>query len=365
PAGKGSRIMSRRAFCKVLLAAVVAVFSLFLLSGALFAQGRSDEAFERVIEVQERHTERLMAIKGVVGTAVGLDQNNLAVIKVLTARGAVAGIPGMLDGVRVQPVVTGEFYALPKGGNGNGKGGGKPDKGGGNDPTARQGRPVPIGVSTGHADITAGTIGCRVTDGVNVYALSNNHVYANENLANAGLNGDPVLQPGPYDGGASPADYLGMLYDFVPIDFSGGDNVVDAAIASTTTDLLGNATLSDGYGTPKSTTAEATINQKVKKYGRTTGQTKGQVYAINATVNVGYDSGVARFVNQIIITPGNFSAGGDSGSLVVVDDKKGRNEGPDHLRPVGLLFAGSSTYTVANPIDAVLGAFGVSVDGEQ
>jgi len=34
-------------------------------------------------------------------------------------------------------------------------------------------RPVPIGVSTGHPDITAGTIGARVTDGVNVYALSN------------------------------------------------------------------------------------------------------------------------------------------------------------------------------------------------
>ena len=82
------------------------------------------------------------------------------------------------------------------------------------------------------------------------------------------------------------------------------------------------------------------------------------VWAINATVNVGYDSGVARFVNQIIITPGNFSAGGDSGSLIVVE------KGKDARKPVGLLFAGSTSITVANPIGAVLSRFGVTVDGE-
>ena len=98
------------------------------------------------------------------------------------------------------------------------------------------------------------------------------------------------------------------------------------------------------------------------KYGRTTSQTKGQVYAINATVNVGYDWGVARFVNQIIITPGSFSAGGDSGSLIVIDGK-GKNKADDR-KPVGLLFAGSAFITVANPIDAVLTWFGVTIDGQ-
>lgn len=130
---------------------------------------------------------------------------------------------------------------------------------------------------------------------------------------------------------------------------------------SSTTNL-GNATLADGYGTPKSTTMGAAINLKVKKYGRTTGQTKGRVTAINATVNVGYSSGVARFVNQIIIEPGDFSAGGDSGSLIVVDGK-GPNKANDR-KPVGLLFAGSFFITVANPIDAVLDRFDVTIDGE-
>jgi hypothetical protein len=123
---------------------------------------------------------------------------------------------------------------------------------------------------------------------------------------------------------------------------------------------LGNATPSNGYGKPKSTTASASVGMQVQKYGRTTALTKGRVYATNATVNVQYDQGVARFVGQIIITPGNFSAGGDSGSLVVKSDRNAN----ENNKPVGLLFAGSQTITVANPINAVLSAFGVSVDGE-
>jgi len=84
------------------------------------------------------------------------------------------------------------------------------------DTTARFPRPVPIGVSTGHPDITACTIGARLTDGTNVFALSNNHCYADENRASIG---DPAIQPGTYDGGASPADDIGTLADFEPIIF--------------------------------------------------------------------------------------------------------------------------------------------------
>ena len=349
--------MVRRTFCKILLAAVVAVFGLLALSGVLFAQGRSEDAFDRVAEIQERYTEALMARPGVVGTAIGLGQGAQPVVLVLLEHGGVPDIPGQLEGVPVRPLVTGKIYALAPP-----EGKGKPDKPPEEevDPTARLDRPVPIGVSTGHPAITAGTIGCRVTDGTNVYALSNNHVYADENLASIG---DAVIQPGTFDGGSSPADDIGTLADYELIVFSVlANNVIDAAIALSSDAELGNATPSDGYGTPKSATVEAYLNQKVKKYGRTTGLTKGQVYARNATVNVGYSTGVARFVHQIIITPGGFSAGGDSGSLVVVDGK-GRDKADDR-KPVGLLFAGSSLVTIANPIDDVLDAFGVTIDGE-
>jgi hypothetical protein len=297
-----------------------------------------------------------MAKTGVVGTAVGLNDRGRHAVLVLLETPGVGGIPQELEGVPVHPVVTGKIEALAKPA-------GKPGGGSGLTPTSWWPRPVPIGVSTGHPDITAGTIGCRVTDGTDVYALSNNHVYANENDAEID---DPVFQPGPYDGGGTVEDrddVIGSLSRYVAIDFTGGDNPVDAAIAATRTDLVGKATPSDGYGTPKSTPVAAAINMPVKKYGRTTGLTKGKVYALNATVDVGYSSErVARFVHQIIITPGTFSAGGDSGSLIV-GDRQGKNTTNDR-KPVGVLFAGSSRHTIANPIDAVLDTLGVTVDGE-
>ena len=169
-------------------------------------------------------------------------------------------------------------------------------------------RPVPIGVSTGHPAVSAGTIGCRVTDGTNVYALSNNHVYADENLA---LIGDAVIQPGTVDDGSSPADDIGTLADYEPIVFDGSPNTIDAAIALSSIGQLGNATPSDGYGTPrKSIPMAAAVNLSVMKYGRTTGLTKGKIYAINAHVSVLYSTGTAVFDDQIIISPGTFSGGG-------------------------------------------------------
>jgi hypothetical protein len=294
-----------------------------------------------------------------VGTAVGLDPNDRLAVKVFVEERRDARIPNKLDEIPVDVVVTGKIYAL--------KPGEKPTPFPGRiNSAARFPRPVPIGVSTGHPEITAGTIGCRVTDGNSVYALSNNHVYANENIAAIG---DNVLQPGPYDGGRNPQDAIGTLFDFELIVFYNyvnppnpiPTNTIDAAIALSDTNNLGNATPSNGYGKPKSTTASAYARMQVQKYGRTTVLTKGKVYATNATVDVYYGGqDVARFVGQIIITPGNFSAGGDSGSLVVKSDRNAN----ENNKPVGLLFAGSQTFTVANPINEVLSAFGVSVDGE-
>ena len=276
------------------------------------------------------HTDALLARPGIVGTAVGLGANGRAVVLVFTEKAGVAGIPGSLDGVIVVPRVTGKIVAF-------------------GDPTERH-RPAPPGVSTGHPSITAGTIGARVRDAAgNVFALSNNHVYADENKASIG---DHVIQPGTFDSGSSPADDLGTLADFEPIVFStSASNVIDAAIALSSTSLLDNATYC-GW-TPSSVTSAAKLRMKVKKCGRTTGATEGRVTGINATVNIGYGTGTARFINQIIIQPGNFSAGGDSGSLIVT-----KGEG----QPTGLLFAGSSSITIANPIDPVLARFGVTID---
>ena len=343
--------MTRRIFCKVLLVVVVTL-GLFVFSGILSAQGSGDGAFERVRDAQEKNTDWLMAIDDVEGTAIGYNENNQLAVKVFTARWGVRGIPQALDGVPVQVIVTGKFYALPQPTTPPGQ---EED---GVDPTARFDRPVPIGVSTGHPAVTAGTIGCRVKDGAgNLYALSNNHVYAD--CGNAGI-GDVVLQPGRVDGGVNPDDAIGTLDAFVPIDFSeGGINYVDAAIALCSEATLDNATPGDdGYGIPNSEITSAGLGLAVQKYGRTTGLTKGSVSEVNATVNVGYGVGTAVFVNQVVIIGerGRFSRGGDSGSLIVTND--------EDCNPVGLLFAGGGRRTIASPMGAVLDALDVAVDGK-
>lgn len=341
--------MKRRRLFQAFAVLMVAV-CLLILPGLLSAQGNSDNGFERVKEVQERHTKELMAKEGVVGTGVGLNERGQHAVVVLLET-AIGGIPQELEGVPVYPILTGKMYALPKGGNH----GGRDPK-----PTAAWPRPVPIGVSTGNVgECSAGTISCRVKDASHVYALSNNHVYALENTAPIG---SEVVQPGLYDTRCvyNPGNVIGTLAAFEPIDFSTtASNTIDAAIAISTAGDLGNSTPTDGYGTPNSTTATAAIGMAVQKYGRTTSLTSGTVTLLNVAVTVTYSSGTAQFVNQIIVqTKSPFIKAGDSGSLMVTNDT--------NCYPVGLLFAGnnSGNYAIANPIDLVLSAFNVTVDGK-
>src|SRR5207247_727532 len=169
----------------------------------------------------------------------------------------------------------------------------------------------------------------------NVYVLSNNHVLANSNDASIG---DPALQPGPFDGGTS-ADRIGTLFAFQSIDFSGGDNTIDAAIAISTTADLSNATpADDGYGAPGGVIfgdangdgvvddKSALLGLNVEKFGRTTKLTHGQITGINVTVDVCYEVLIifcvksARFVDQLLIEPCTFSGGADSVTSIVSDD---------------------------------------------
>jgi hypothetical protein len=198
-----------------------------------------------------------------------------------------------------------------------------------------------------------------VTDGTRTFALSNNHVFA---AVNGGQEGDALLQPGAADGGRDPDDAIGTLFDFEELHLCRlalcQPNRIDAALALTSPEELGNETPEGGYGAPRSSTRDAELGLEVQKYGRTTGLTVGRVTGIHATINVNYRTGTARFEDQIVISGNGFSAGGDSGSLVVT---KGRLLAD--RRPIGLLFAGSPTSTLANPIDVVLDRFGVTVDG--
>jgi hypothetical protein len=215
----------------------------------------------------------------------------------------------------------------------------------------RRMRPAEGGVSVGHVNITAGTMATAVYDsrpfpGIprKYYMLSNNHVLADSN--NAAL-GDPIVQPGPFDGGVLISDLIARLSRFVPIRFDGKCNLVDAAIAEGEFHDLDREIYWIGY---VKGIASVEIGTLVQKTGRTTSYTTGRVTAINATVNVNYGGGkVAKMCRQIVTT--NMSAGGDSGSLLL-DMKE---------NAVGLLFAGSPFVTIHNNIFFVQALLGIRV----
>lgn len=304
----------------------------------------SSQSLGDVIAVQNRHTPDLMSRDGIVGTGVrvGAGEPSIVVYAVSPSHAAAARIPSRLDGYAVHVVSTGRIDATDY-----------------NNPQTKE-RPAPNGFSVGHPDITAGTIGARVKDASGaVYILSNNHVIANSNNASIG---DATLQPGPYDGGTA-ADQIGTLADFETIIMGGTANTMDAAIArvSNGSDLAG-ATPTWAYGAPGTTVYTGDLlNMGVQKFGRTTGHTTGTVSEVNVTVSVCYVprgyfacAESATFTGQIGISPGTFSSGGDSGSLIVTNDAR--------KDLVGLLFAGSSTRTLANPIAPVLARFDITID---
>jgi hypothetical protein len=217
-------------------------------------------------------------------------------------------------------------------------------------------RPLLIGASVGHVDITAGTIGAFVSHDDHVCILSNNHVLANEDIASRG---DAVIQPGTADRGRAPRDQVAEFLTAIAFDPL-GTNLVDAALAKIDEvqhdagrlrELVGGTDrVLTGLG-PKT----LDNGDVVFKVGRTTGPTEGRVTAFQLdNVVVNYDIGNLRFDDQVEIEGVDdlvFSDGGDSGSLIVNDD----------MEAVALLFAGTDSggsnglgLTYANPIHTVL-----------
>jgi hypothetical protein len=222
-------------------------------------------------------------------------------------------------------------------------------------------RPAPGGVSVGHFAITAGTLGClsignSAPRNQRLMILSNNHVLANTNNAKLG---DCICQPGPIDGGRCPADQIAILERFVPINFAAGSfNYVDCATGWAWPDRVRPELMYLSGTTPVyfrvgSNPIPPALGMSVGKTGRTTQLKQGNITAINVTVNVSYGAGrVAQFRDQISIRGAtDFSAGGDSGSLIW--------QWATGLRPVGLLFAGGGGTTFGNRITRVLSALDV------
>ena len=216
-------------------------------------------------------------------------------------------------------------------------------------------RPAQPGCSVGFQDpnnqfIMAGTFGALVKKGAQQFILSNNHVLADENKLAIG---SPIFQPGFLDAGTPPTtDAIATLSKFAPLVL-GTPNQVDCAIAKLKNDGIANASIL--FIGPPTGKTPAQIDMIVHKFGRTTSFTVGRITSVETDVSVQYEAGLLTFENQLIITGLNaqpFSAAGDSGSLIL---ERSTN------KAVGLLFAGSSSHTIANHIDDVLKAMQVSL----
>jgi len=291
----------------------------------------------------------------------GVDTGRPAVVFIVNKKSPVRGlrgqqlvsrpVPRRIKGWETDVVEMGEFVAF----------GISPQQQQARGYTGRY-RPAPCGVSLGHPKVTAGTLGIYAFDresGLTV-AVTNNHVAAAENEARAG---DPILQPGSYDGGKAPNDVLGTLFRFVPIRFEPKAfwahvltafgvlrpawNDCDAAAVRVENDKVKRRIL-DQHHYPV-VGVEPRPYMAVAKTGRTTGYTEGTIQYVGAVVSVQYSRGrSARFRNQIILSP--ISTGGDSGAAVT-------SSGGAALP--ALLFAGSDKATVASPWRAVADALRV------
>ena len=224
-------------------------------------------------------------------------------------------------------------------------------------------RPAPGGISVAHYKVTAGTLGALAVGrsaprNQRVMILSNNHVLANVNNA---VFGDCVCQPGPADGGSCPADQVAILERFVPLQFGGPVNYVDCATAWAWPDRVRREEMYLVNGQPsyfriQKQPVVAQLGMQVGKSGRTTQVTSGKITAIGASVWVNYAGGKSAFFEDqlsIQAPSGNFSQGGDSGSLIWTWDSL--------HSPVGLLFAGGGGVTFANRIQRVLTALDIDL----
>ena len=366
--------MTRKHFLRQIFHTAVALSAL-LATTSPAAPGLSiaNPRVREVIVVQRTVTPELMALDGILGTAVGQDDaGNVGLVIFVNSEGANPGevirsLPATIRGVGVSGRLTEPFRALA------GKPGGSS---GGSSYTAKQNPPIKLGTSGGWGHDLAngyccgGTLGCLININGEQHILSNYHVLESDMVSGGNgrvkQNGDPVIQPGLIDVGCNAANAQSVATLVVRGSLPASN--VDAAIAKVVNGMVDPSGAILGIGTLSAQTQTAFLNQPVKKSGRTSGLTRSSVAGLNATVSVTYENECAggtaftkTFTGQIIVNNRvkgkSFLAGGDSGSLMAEDVAT-------NPKAVGLLYAGSSAYAIANPIDEVLAFFGATMVGQ-
>jgi hypothetical protein len=361
---------------KTVLGIVSTALALSILSVSAFAAELPEQALshanprvQEIMTVQEAVTPDLMSMPDVLGTAVGQDDNGeLTILVYMNLEGkdpaaSARNVPKNLRGENITVEITEPFRALVR-----------PVAVTKVSHTAKQSPPIQLGTSGGweydlaNGYCCGGTLGSLILINGTQHILSNYHVFESDIVSGGNSRvaktGDPIIQPGLIDVycNAGNAQDVATLVKRSSLP---GSNV-DASVAQVVLGMVSPDGAILEIGTISKQTVAASINQAVKKSGRTTGLTRSKISGLNATVSVAYDNECAggaaftkTFTGQIIISNrgSKFIAGGDSGSLMVEDVTTSP-------RAVGLLFAGSSTLAVANPIGEVLSFFGATMVGQ-
>jgi hypothetical protein len=205
-------------------------------------------------------------------------------------------------------------------------------------------RPLRAGLSIGGQNATAGTLGYFVVDEAGqLYILSVTDVLGYV-LANR------VLQPGPFDGGQMPADVVGRLAQRLPLTIGPVPVAHLTALAVLDAGIEIEAAVPNrgpllGVRPPE-------VGMQVRKLGRSTGWTQGQITAVDQTVSLNLGNGQTVQVRGAARAELE-SSPGDDGALVV--DEEGY--------VIGILVAtlptGREAYLA--PIPAILESFGVQL----
>lgn len=362
---------------------VTALTAAALLPGSVAAQALNAEItkdhprVKQVMSVQKELTPGLMSMPEILGTAVGQDDDGeITLVVFVNAEASNHGevmraLPRGIKGVRVSAQLTDRFRAVA----------GKPGGGGGGgvSHTAKQAIPIQLGTSGGWSGDLANGYCCGGTLGsliqvknalggvIGQYILSNYHVFESD-IVNGGngivaTTGDNVIQPGLIDVGCHAVNAQPVAR-LVKVSSLPNSNV-DCSVAQVIPDMVRTDGAILEIGTISATTVGAALSQAVKKSGRTSKLTRSKISGLNATISVTYENECAggtaftkTFTGQIVISNSrsSFLASGDSGSLMVEDV-------PTNPRAIGLLYAGSSTAAIANPIDDVLTFLGPAVGG--
>jgi hypothetical protein len=332
----------------------------FASSGGVSVLKLTDAGVQVALRVQNAHTPDLLRIPGVVGTAITADAAGKPAIMVMTENAMAPGrLPATLDGFPVIEEVTGKIVAMAV------------------SHKAKQTPPIQLGTSGGSVvDLAngyccSGTLGALVQKSGIQYILSNSHVLAGDVVSGGNGKvsaiGDDIMQPGYVDNNCSTtgvnivADLSSLSTLYPPASTPN----VDCAIAQVRSGMVRTDGAILEIGTISATTLAPSVGLAVKKSGRTTGLTRSTISGINATVSVGYSTECAgssftkKFTGQIMVTNrgSRFLNSGDSGSLMVQDVTT-------NPKAVGLLYAGSSTTAVANPINDVLNNLHVTMVGQ-